>query len=497
MPIRVVIVRQGGNDFLQDWWEEETDPSLTEVRWEESARLWPEGLLNGFPAQPEVFICLDRESVDEDYETVFLGKTLNQALASMWGAKLYVVVDRKVYVDMEEERKLIDVRREWFDLLLKKGTYDVLELKASQIKPFLLRQAAIRARERLERLTRHIPSGKWNCLLHWKPAVPEYARLFLEGFLVDTLPQIPNNCLIVLRDNPASRIDFVRQAFKKKPPGKLMVGWLDELVEVNGHRAPEVIGNTEPQRQLERPRLGLSKQLPALKQLCEEHDSPLIAFHDLFELHYFLQKLNNVYDQHKEILQYAEIVRVREPHFSRHAPQLLITHSFYPGDHGGCLAAAGDAHTLCLELGDKFEVVTHPAMQNKGFRDTLKELTQLLAWVHIGHGDYERGLQQADGLFKSAEEWIGCFAGHDKSLSLAVFCSCRSDDVAEKFAKAGVGVTIGFKKDVRKNLCGQMAVELVQAAFESSGNRDKILNIFQAKKGMFSEAEPVIFCARH
>lgn len=493
MPVRIVIVRQGNIRILQEWLEEETDPSLTEAEWEAGARLWPEGLIHGFHTQPEVFLCPDQEDAGEDYETDVLGKVIEKAQASLWGMKLYVVVDRSVYADLEQQRRLNSFRKDWFNMLLEKGVCDVLELKASQVETALLREAAIRARGRLEMRNRQALSGRWKCLLYEEPS--PYTSLFLEDFLLDALPQDASNCLIVLRDCADTRIEFVRQAFNERPPGKVLIGLWDALADPHEPGSSQTTDPLMPQEG--RLVFNESKQLRKLKQLCEEYESRLLIFHDLFELYYFLLGLHQDYDQYKEILQYAGFVAVRQTFFQRHAPQLLITHSFYPSDPNGSLVAAGDAYMLRRALGSKFEVLIHPAMQSIGFRNTLKGLTQLLVWVHIGHGDGENGLQQADGHYKSAEEWISCFAGYGRSLSLAVFSSCSSSGIAEKFAKAGVGVTIGFKKDVRKDLCGEMAVALVEAAFNSSGDRDRIVNIFQAVKNLIPDAEPVIFCARH
>jgi hypothetical protein len=224
----------------------------------------------------------------------------------------------------------------------------------------------------------------------------------------------------------------------------------------------------------------------------------LVEFRGVFELHYFLQRLDAAHEQHKTILQHTEIIRVSaNTVFKPHAPQLLITHSFRPDDYSGCFTAAEDVWTLRRDLGNTFDIVVYPAVQIEAFPDRLRELRHVLVWVHIGHGDGDQGLQQAGGEFKAAEEWLSCFEAYDKSLSLALFSSCRSDIVARKFAEAGGGVSIGFRKEVPKNLCREMTVAVVRAAFESGGNRDRILEAFRRKKERFAGAEPVAFLAKH
>ncbi len=485
MPVQIVIARKGDNRFLQQWGEEEESfldeeiSSLKEDEWERAAQWWPKGLLTDSENPPEVFLCLERESLAENYETDLLGKVIRKAHASMWGAKIYVVVDKRLQI--EEQLHLNDIRRKWFETLLKNGVSDVLELNVDLVSESFFYQAALRAEARLEILNRHIPSGSWKCMVQNRSP---HAELFLGDFSADSLSEDSDNHLIALRDCTDSRIKFVADGLKKRPTGKLLVGLLD-AVDTSLSKEFEDARKTKQRRMLER--------------LCIDHHSRLISFQGLFELHYFLQRLDAVHQRHKTILKHSEIVSVQEARFSPHAPQLLITHSFQPGDPALTLAAAGNAGILRRELGDKFEIVVHPAMQSKGFRDTLKRLRQLLVWVHIGHGDDEKGLQQADGLFKNPEEWLSCFASYDKSLSLslAVFHSCESDTVAREFAGAGVSQAVGFRKKVPKDICREMVVEIVKAAFESSGNRDKIIDAFQRAKGSCGAAEPVIFCARH
>ena len=464
MPVRVVIARQGSNNILHEWWEDRVSSPLSENQWEKSARIWPEGLLRGFDKPLQIFLCLDREELVEGYETELLGKVIKDAHKAMWGARVYIVVDKRQDLNTEKSHEFHLTRRGWFRELLSNGISDVLALNIDPGDETRFDLAIARSEERAEMLDRHLPSNPWKCLLYLGTGFPRYINRFLGDFLTDTFPEDSSNCLIVLRDCTKERIKFVRKILNGKPTDKIMLGLLNAVDAT------------------------LSQKLEQLRP---------VHFHGPFELHYFLQKLNHLYDQHKNILKHAEIVPVQEARFKPHAPQLLITYAFDQNDFGGALAAARDIHILRQALGDKCEIIIHPAIQSSGFRDTLKWAKQLLAWVHIGHGDGLKGLQQADGFFKSSEEWLSCFASHNNSLPLAVFSVCESNTIAWNFARAGVGATIGFKKKVPKNLCGDLIVEIVKAAVESGGDRDTTLDAFGKVKGKFVAAEPVIFCAKH
>jgi hypothetical protein len=462
MSVPVVIVRHGSNRVLHEWDEEEMAASL-EDHWLQAASLWPAEFREGFTELPDVFLCLDQETL-ADYATDSLLRVIRKAHRSLWGANVYVVVDKRRPV--EEAEDLHPIRENWFHALLENGVSDVLELTLGPKIDFY--SAATRAAERLDAVREHIPSGRWICLLDPPLAVfSPSTRLFLENFL-PAAHEKPGNRLIVLRECTDSRIGFVRSSLVESPPGTVMVGLLDTAGQ-----------STHP-------------SLQELRDLCRDHSSRLMRFHGTFELHYFLQRLNAVHERHRSMLEHAEIISVQNGLFSRYAPQLLIT-----DDSAGAFSAADDVHSLRLGMPDGFEIVVHPAMQNNGFRETLSRLKQLFVWVHIGHGDGVNGLQQADGLYKRPEEWISCMARQDKSLSLAVFASCKSDIMAREFARAGASVTIGFKRGVQKRLSGEMSAQVVKAAFESSGNRDRILDAFRRLKGMLADAEPVIFFAKH
>jgi hypothetical protein len=120
--------------------------------------------------------------------------------------------------------------------------------------------------------------------------------------------------------------------------------------------------------------------------------------------------------------------------------------------------------------------------------------------MHIGHGDGKQGLQQAGGLYKTPDDWLNSFAGYESSLALIVFASCRSEVIAEHFAGAGAGVTIGFAEKVAKKVCVYLTSRVVHAALNSNGSREVILKAFNEGRQVLKiedpDAVPVAFCSR-
>jgi hypothetical protein len=283
------------------------------------------------------------------------------------------------------------------------------------------------------------------------------------------------NYLIILRDEyGAEGLEFVRSALKKIEQGKPIVGVIDEVEE-------------PPQE---------------LKELCHENGCELVRFHGLFELHYFLQRLNSKNSSWSIIWHAAEPVRVgSHSYFEKHASQILITHSYVPSDPSSSFAAARDVWELIGRMPDLARAKIHPAIECATLPHVLDESKPLLAWIHIGHGKGNDGLQQSGGSFKKPDEWLKCFANYKSSLALAVFSSCHSQVIARRFAEAGVGVTIGFANNVPQKVSVLLTREVVAAALRSNGNREEILRAFHNGREFlmkeYPAAEAISFWAEH
>lgn len=472
MTVRIVVLQRGSPHILQEWREE---PGwLRDDYWQESSCYWPEGVLNNRPEPIDAFLCLERETLAEGYDAVHMREVIQQAHDAMWGAELRVVVDQRLL--LEGQRKFRESREGWFRMLLDNGISDIIELPIDPTDNTPFAEAAARSRKRDQILTTNRIDGDWKCLLYKTPDPASEIEAFLAPFLVrSTSDVVGENCLIVLRDRcDDDGLEFVRSVLERLSPGRVMVGVLDEVEE---------------------PPL-------ELKLLCAKKACELVRFCGLFELQYFLRKLVAAGEICTCSQSRTDAVQViSEPLFSNRPPQLLITHSFTPTDVIGCYAAARDVRRLRRAVSNQLQTEIHPAVQCVTLPDVLGRLRPLLAWVHIGHGGGTKGLQQAGGAFKTAEEWLKCFACYQSSLALAVFSSCRSERVARSFAEAGVGVAIGFVDDVPKRVCGLLTQVVVAAALRSNGERHEILQAFQQGSKLLAKeypsAKPVSFWSNH
>jgi hypothetical protein len=161
------------------------------------------------------------------------------------------------------------------------------------------------------------------------------------------------------------------------------------------------------------------------------------------------------------------------------------------GKRDDCFLAAKDTWELISDLPTNVQVEIYPAIRSVKLADIVSRFDYLLAWIHIGHGDLEKGLQQSeDELFKSASDWINSFADYKSTLPLVLFSSCYSQPVAQQFAEAGVGVAIGFMDEIHQKTCVEVTKRVVKAALRFNGERTAILEAFLAGHDVLNGVDP-------
>lgn len=476
MVVRVVILRQGSPNILRQWDEEDPSQLLVE-EWDQGSSLWPSGLLNSQPEPMEIFLCLDAETLANGYDSPFLSRVIQQAHSSMWDAKIYVVVDKTLL--LSDQKQFQASREKWFEVLLNNDVSDVLEWEVNRGKwekqsLANLNEASARSEMRAAISTTQGQGSVWKCLLYKPPDAGSEQASFLTRYLIRSVGQTDSDkCLVVLHTGcDDNALKYVRDEVLTHIQGdKVMVGVVDQAEEPP----------------------------PELKEICEQKNYPLLWFHGLFELYYFLQRLNEAIGKREEELTGATSVQVvSNPVFKAHepqvhaarTPQILITHSYVPADRGGCSRAAADAWQIVNSLRGRARAEIYPAVECDKLPDILFKLKHMLAWIHIGHGDGEKGLQQANGLFKKPEVWLNSFAVYESSLPLVVFSSCLSEEAARCFAEAGAGFTIGYANKVYKPACVLLTLRVVKASLTSNGSPDVILKAFLEGRKLLSIRDP-------
>jgi hypothetical protein len=362
--------------------------------------------------------------------------------------------------------------------------WEVIRGKWEKNKKATLGEAAARAEKRLEGIVAHQRTGVWKCLLHRPPDHGSEHESFLSPYLIRSVSQIGgDNCLVILNSNyDGNALAYLQnEVFAKIPSNRVIVGVVDQV--------------EEPSQEL--------------KEICNKKGCDPSWFHGLFEVHYSLQKLNEASLEDEVQTSIAKSVPVGENRIFKshallvhdsHEPTILVTHSFSLSDERGCHIAANDFWRLSKNLRGRAKTRVYPAIECVRLPDVLKELRRVLVWMHIGHGDGEKGLQQAGGLYKTPDDWLNSFAGYEASLPLVVFASCRSAIIAERFAGSGAGVTIGFAEKVAKKVCTHLTSRVVEAALNSNGSREAILEGFREGRKVLNiedpDAVPLAFWAK-
>jgi hypothetical protein len=478
--IRILILQQGTRHNADEWTEKDDSP-LNLDKWKENSSRWPERLLANNRGQMEVFLCLDKELLAEGCDPPFLHRVIEQAHKSMWGAKVYVVVDKEWQPedrDPEQPDPFL-----WAEGLLENKVSDILEWSLKDDSNYS--EAALRSRKRAEMLFNYPPSKPWKCLFRTRLSLSTEEEYLLSPYLVDSLDELDNeNCLVVLRHmSDEGYLEYIEEKLQQATNYEMMVGAIDRVV----------------------------RTLPSdLVKLCRKKGCGPVRFHGVAELYYFLQRLNNprlenIRLSNLRLIDETKVTPVRvaaNPRFRSHSPQLLITYAYLPEQPDSCFAAANDTWQLIGDLPSNVRVKIYPAIKSAKLADILKDMGHVLAWIHMGHGDEENGLQQAeDKLFKSAEDWLKSFADYKSSLALAMFSSRRSAAVAQRFAEAGAGVAIGFTDELHQKVCVELTKRVVEAAVEANGERSAILTAFSVGREILEvkdpNASPVAFWANH
>jgi len=479
--IRVLIAQQDVRGVVYEWVEEDSSSLSIEEReefidasqknWEESSSFWPERLLIDEPEPMEVFLCLDEISLAEGYNLPFIRSVIKKAHEAMWGARVYVVVEKGWQPDMQDDPEGPEPFG-WLQTVLENRVSDILKWPIASENS--LPKAAKQSRIRMQELGTHPPRRAWKCLFQ-KPFSlgREEASLFSPHQVISFDELQGENCLVVLLEEREGGYDeYVKEKFQQAKAA----GFNIKIAVIDPYRLPQ-----------------------DLEQLRDEGHS-VLHFYGLIELYSFLQRLNSGTVSQGDSHGVTPVRVVSPAIFRSHLPQILITHSYLPNEKENCRLAAGYTWEITKALRGEARVTIYPAIKCVKLGHILDDLGHVLAWIHIGHGKGEEGLQQSDDqLFISAKNWLGSFAGYKSSLALVLFCSCRSHLVAELFAVSGAGVAIGYAQNVNTENCVEMLRKVVEATLKTNGSRWAILEAFGVggNRQGDPDSSPVAFWASH
>jgi hypothetical protein len=460
MSIEVLIVQIDGEEGVRRWVESGPFPKPTE--WAAAALDLAQRAKDQRDFRAEIFLCLKADYLFDQFKYDACRALSEAARHYGWGAKVYVAVDETI--DLKPEQfdniphlvtwlsELHDGANRATDIVL--ANFD----RMSGLQPYHirdLRRARDESASRYDMLPDLIIPDQWHC---WA-ASNEY-----QPWLDDLSAIDARNLFIVIKDGSNVR-KAVRQAKQK----------------IEGQRGGQFVLAC----------LGRGELSRTMVEFGRTQRIPILNFRGLLELRYFLLRLNRLCQGQAEALaQTIEAVIVERKVFlgSTNRPRLLITSAFHPGQYQtNCLDAVRDVGIILRDAPGHAECYVQPYFRAADLTDLLKRTPELTAWLHLGHGG-ESGLRDIDGNPIKLEEWFARLQHAEARLPLIFLSVCQSASVARKFAKAGVGVAIGFENEVLPEICRRLAVSVISAALNNSGNRRAIL---QAYNEVFQRAPEV------
>jgi hypothetical protein len=432
--------------------------------------------LGGEHTPVEIFLYLRDGLRGSVYDYGTMEKIVEGALDHAWAGRLYVVWDRSPATSLEsgfgEEQGQILLAK-CFDAFLRCRVTDLIEVNPKGRPPGglsaeeerqVLRGYAASSQRRWEALRAATGESPWGYVLR------KDARI-LESFLGELVRE---GCL---PPSGSSHL-VIFDAAPEFGPKEL----LDEFRRVNGLNSGLVAATPK----------GYSKDLC---YQCGRESPPLrvLTFNGVFEVAYALAQLNTPTkreprrERRSTAAADVEVESVEvsdeglfQPPARQSPPSLLITSAFHPGEESShSAAAAREVGAMLRGLPFDLDVVMHPCVTCESLPDLL-ESGRFTAWIHLSHGHRAGGLYEPQlKEFASPRRWLTCFTVYKSSLKLAIFSSCESARVARLFAGAGVGVAVGFRREVLVQATRIVAQKVVRAAVREGSDQDSILEAFR------------------
>lgn len=453
MSIEVLIAHAEGEEGVRKWVE--NPPAAKQAEWQAAARWLARRARDQRDFRSDVFLCLKDDYLVYDFDYEFCRVLAEAARRYCWGARLYVAVADGLDLNRTQLDNIPHLIT-WFSGL-HEGRWrptDVLLAKFDRMAPLYdyhvpnLRRARDLSARRYEMLSGLLVPDQWHC---WA-ASKEY-----QPWIEDVSANNARNLMIVIKESRSVRaaVSQARAKIEGLAGGRFVIGCL---------------GKGEVSR--------------GVTELAREHNVPVVSFHGLWELRYFLWRLNRLCQgqwQPEALSQTVEAVPIRRAVFQSvdgRRPRLLITCAFDPDNHArNFLDAAADVGAVSRAAPGYAECYVHPYFRAADLPDLFKRLPELTVWLHLGHGDGS-GLKDITGDPIMLYDWFASLQQSAPRLPLLILSVCQSAPVARQFAEAGVGVAIGFEKEVLPEMCRSLAESVVPAALNYGGSREAILRAY-------------------
>lgn len=480
-----VLASYRGTMISLDWIDDTDDKKICVGNWEDRAcEMISKTIVERKPCRLQVFLFL-RWGFWNEYDT--LRSHLELIHQHTWLAnEIYLVIDRRIGRDLMEETLKASLD-EWFEEVGKIHINDILQTDVESItKPDKNTLDKLKGLVSISRKRRDIlkktttPSNALKYEVYWKfdklrKFIGEIGKHLTSGISI-------SNAIIIDGEWKHCRSEVH-----------------NILNELSGDKFILCTNDIEAE----------------LDRYADAHNIELLTFSGFCDLRYFLNlyyllqsgkaKVANLNDNSYSLP--IDGIESDGDVFSKHTISNkkvnLITSAFHPNDFDSYDLNPHTSRILFDLLGDYQEnTFVQPIVNTKNLSAILEEMPQdLLIWLHFGHGN-KTGLQDASKFFPSIDDWLECFRGKRKSLSLAFFFSCESANIAEEFAKAGVKITIGFEEKLTMEACVELAKVVIPITLNLTGeNPEEIAKAFDQRcrslgLNYLSSCKPRIFYSK-
>jgi len=466
MSVEVTILLEGSDEAVPingGQWHEFNLARIDHLHWANLALEIARRAAGREPFQVDLYLHFKGDHLVGRFDYDFVEKLVELAREHTWGGRVFVVLDQGILRQPDEIKNNLPLIAYWLETVQKGRVADVALTNLSRANPesappSVLKKAGCDCRMQFDNLPWLVAPGIWHC---WPVPRSLIERLGFDNDLLANGREPDRNFLIVVDRKSTFTTDekSVIKKFIRKNSG--------------GRFALAVVGIA-------------ASGLPAdLLALAVELSLRVIQFRGWLDLRFFLTRLNNLCVTQVPLLPEAiEAVSVETnspfANSRKALPGLLITSGFnYQQDSTLCREAARDVGKLLHVICHRADYLIHPSLSASEL-PTLFSAKELTAWWFIGHGKSVQGLQDVDGQMLSPSEWLAKIPRYGKRLPLAFFSACRSAETAYAFARAGVGVAIGFDSDTLPSPCRLLAIMVIEAALYSRGNPNEIMSAFAA-----------------
>ncbi|MGA9994547.1 MAG: hypothetical protein WBP93_03985 [Pyrinomonadaceae bacterium] len=449
--------------------------------WGELTRQINRRALGGNHNPVEIFLYLRdglRDSIEEyDVLKGIVADGRNHAL----GGKLYVVWDDRALELSFYELDALNMLVKCFRGLLRERVTDVIEITRGETplgelsfneQKKIIRGRADTSQKRQETLKGFVSKDGWSYGLRNESRMLEslLSEFVKDGYLPSTSP----NNLIIFDASPEFGVEELLGEFGKGPQN------LKRVVATTLESYSAIL---KYQRQSEAPPIEVTLFKGTLEMVYA-----LLLLNDAGKSEVRREDADSDKTIEQESIQSSTPVEIKyvklSPHLifgpaSEESPlRLLITSAFEGSKMLHSRSEAEEIGALLRELSFRTEVEKHLYIDCESF-GSLLESKSFTAWIHLSHGDEDGMYDSQLKMCLPPERWLNCFKAYGRrSLKLALFSVCQSAPTAKLFAKAGVEVAIGFKKDVHTDATTILAQKVVSAAMQVGSNQEVVLKAF-------------------